>query len=50
MRLYYFTPAEFALENIFHKRLKISLIHSLNDPFELLPINSSDPNLYNFVS
>lgn len=35
-RLYYFTQAPWAIENIVLKRLKISDINSLNDPYELM--------------
>ena len=34
-RLYYFTSATWAIENVVLKRLKISDINSLNDPYEL---------------
>lgn len=36
VRLYYFTSRQYALENIEKRRLKISLIDQLNDPFELM--------------
>lgn len=36
MRLYYFTSSRFGLEAIRDKRIKVSRISSLNDPFELL--------------
>lgn len=49
-RLYYFTSEEHAMNNIFKKRMKISLLNYLNDPFELLSINNSDPNLYDFIN
>lgn len=35
MRLYHFTKAEFALQDIQHRRLKIAEIQDLNDPFDL---------------
>lgn len=35
MRLYHFTKAEFALQDIQHHRLKIAEIKDLNDPFDL---------------
>ncbi len=39
MRLYYLSPAAFALSNIALRRLKISRFADLNDPFELLAAN-----------
>ena len=36
MRLHYFTTAQFGLEAIRDKRLKIARINELNDPFEFL--------------
>ena len=42
MRVYYFTAEEFALSNIINKRIKISLLDDLNDPFELLGVDLSD--------
>jgi hypothetical protein len=39
MRLYYFSPAPFALSNLSLGRLKISRFADLNDPFELLAAN-----------
>lgn len=34
MRLYHFLPERFALEDLKEKRLKVSIINDLNDPFE----------------
>ncbi len=42
MRVYYFTSEEFALSNIINKRVKISLLDDLNDPFELLALDLSN--------
>ncbi|MDC0598468.1 DUF2971 domain-containing protein [Gammaproteobacteria bacterium] len=42
MRAYYFTSAEFALSNLVNKRIKISLLNELNDPYEFLGIDLSD--------
>lgn len=36
MRLYYFTSSHWALDNVTKRRIKVSRIDSLNDPFELL--------------
>jgi hypothetical protein len=35
-RVYYFAPAQFALDNLHKRRLKVSRLEDLNDPFELL--------------
>lgn len=43
--LYNFMSAKYALKNIANKRLKISRIAELNDPYELTPIASEDPEL-----
>jgi len=45
MRLYYLTSSEHALSNAISKRIKISLIDDLNDPFELLGVNLRDKRL-----
>ena len=37
MRAYKFLDAHFGLKSLYEKRLKISRIHELNDPFELTP-------------
>lgn len=42
MRVYYFTDEEFALSNIINKRIKISLLDDLNDPYEFLGVDLSD--------
>lgn len=39
MRVYYFTPAQFALSDIALRRIKIARFGDLNDPFELLGVN-----------
>ena len=39
MRVYKFLPVEFALKTIRERRLKISRLDELNDPFDLLPFN-----------
>ncbi|MEZ5329672.1 MAG: DUF2971 domain-containing protein [Verrucomicrobiales bacterium] len=39
MRLYYLTGAQYALENVRRRRVKISRIEDLNDPFELLGVD-----------
>jgi hypothetical protein len=42
MRLYYFTGAKFGLDAVGLRRLKISRIDRLNDPFEMLAGTQSD--------
>jgi len=45
MQLFNLSSAEFAISNIALRRIKVSLIGDLNDPFELLPINTRDKTL-----
>jgi hypothetical protein len=42
MRLYYFVNRKYGLQNLRRKRLKISRINDLNDPFEFLGVASRD--------
>lgn len=42
MRLYHFVNAEYGLDNIRRRRLKISTLNELNDPFEMLAATQSD--------
>jgi hypothetical protein len=42
MRVYKFLSAAFGLKSLYEKRLKISRIDDLNDPFDLLPFDLSD--------
>lgn len=42
-RVYHFLSAQYGLEDLKHKSLKISRIHSLNDPFELLVFSLTTP-------
>jgi|TARA_B110000908_G_C10196893_1_gene423386 hypothetical protein len=42
MRVYYFTSAEYGLQNLERRRLKISDFSNVNDPFELLGIEMRD--------
>ena len=44
-RLYHFLRAEHALLNVEHRQLKVSRIDQLNDPFEFLAVDLSDPGL-----
>ena len=45
MRVYHFICSKYGLENIKRKRLKISRLDDLNDPFELLSLELSDGRL-----
>ena len=42
MRVYYFTLSAFAISNIAMRRIKISRLQDLNDPFELLAVNLAE--------
>ena len=45
IRVYHFLKAKHALDDLRHCRLKISRIMELNDPFEFLGVDLSDPTL-----
>jgi hypothetical protein len=45
VRLYKFYPLDFAIRNLEQKRLKVSLIDELNDPFEFLNFQLPDKEL-----
>lgn len=45
MLAYHFISSKYGLENIKHKRLKISRLEDLNDPFELLSLELSEKQL-----
>ena len=45
MRLYKFLNAKYGLKALQDKRLKISELTTLNDPFEQLPFDLSDPEM-----
>ncbi len=38
-RLYHFTKAKYAFDNLRNRRLKIAQLDDLNDPFELKSVN-----------
>ena len=42
-RLYHFTEAKHAFDDLRHRRLKIAQFNNLNDPFELRSVDLSDP-------
>ena len=50
MRVYHFLNKQYGLESLKKQRLKIAEIMSLNDPFELLGINLSEPSLRQAVN
>lgn len=43
MKLYYLTPAQFALSALALRRLKVARLAELNDPFELLAVDAETP-------
>lgn len=45
MRVYKFLSCKYGLKALRERRLKISEVRSLNDPFELIPFDLSDPEL-----
>lgn len=45
MRLYHFVSAKYGIEDIQKRRLKVSRIEDLNDPFELLGLELADGEL-----
>ena len=45
MRVYKFLSAHFGLKSLSERRLKISTLEDLNDPFELLPYSMADRTL-----
>jgi len=42
-RLYHFTAAKYAFDNLRNRRLKIAQLDDLNDPFELKSVNLCNP-------
>lgn len=42
-RVYKFATAEYGISNLENKRLKLSTINDLNDPFDLCPLDTSNP-------
>ena len=44
MLVYKFLSSDYALQDIRKRRIKISEIHDLNDPYELIPCDLSDPD------
>jgi hypothetical protein len=50
MRVYYFTSAEYGIDNLKLRRLKISDFSNVNDPFELLGIEMRDKEVRKAVN
>jgi|TARA_B110000093_G_C12819595_1_gene346350 hypothetical protein len=50
MIVYYFTSAEYGLENLKNRRLKVSDFSNVNDPFELLGIELRDKGVRKAVN
>jgi hypothetical protein len=46
-RVYKFTKSTHAIGSLKDKRLKLSTINDLNDPFDLCPLDSTDPAISN---
>jgi len=42
-RVYKFTSAQHGISNLQKRRLKLSTINDLNDPFDLCPLDTTDP-------
>jgi hypothetical protein len=42
MRLYYFVSANYGIENIIKRRLKVARLNDLNDPFEFMCVDMRD--------
>lgn len=50
MIVYYFTSAKYGIENLKHRRLKVSDFSNVNDPFELLGIEMRDKDVRKAVN
>jgi len=48
-RVYKFTSANHGISNLKNTRLKLSTVDDLNDPFDLCPIDTTDPVISNAV-
>jgi len=48
-RVYKFTSAQYAISNLQNSRLKLSTIAELNDPFDLCPLDTTDPAISSAV-
>ena len=46
MRAYYFTSQKIAMEHVLpERRMKLSLVHEMNDPFELLSAQLTEKDM-----
>ncbi|MEM7611167.1 MAG: DUF2971 domain-containing protein [Pseudomonadota bacterium] len=45
MRVYHFIPLEYAIDNLRNHRMKVSRYRDLNDPFEMLALDLSRPDV-----
>lgn len=48
-RVYKFVSAGHGISNLRNRRLKLSAVDDLNDPFDLCPIDTTDPVISNAV-
>jgi len=48
-RVYKFTSAQYGINNLQKRRLKLSTIDDLNGPFDLCPLDITDPAISNAV-
>jgi hypothetical protein len=48
-RVYKFTAAKYGINNLQNNRLKLSTIDDLNDPFDLCPLDTTDPAISDSV-
>jgi hypothetical protein len=46
-RVYKFTSAQYGISNLQNKRLKLSTVDDLNDPFDLCPLDTTNPDISN---
>ncbi len=46
MRLFHLLPANWAVDDLVRKRLKISFLEDLNDPFEFFSLDTTDPIMH----
>ena len=49
MKVYHFIEERYGLEDLREERLKISLIDELNDPFEFVGVDLSNPDHYGAI-
>jgi hypothetical protein len=49
-RVYKFTSAQYGISNLQNKRLKLSTVDDLNDPFDLCPLDTTDQVISNAVN